>query len=268
MSHVIRLILLAIAIYSNAVFANNNYAQGTTNILFIGNSFTGANHLPSVLKKIATANNKQLTYAAQIKNGTSLYQHWHSGDAQKLILSKNWDYVVLQDASGSALEHPEKTLEYGIKFVDLIKQQGATALLFNTWAYNGTPTWVTNLKDKTLKAQFEEFIPHMAEKTNALYQSLSDASGAKVVTVGQYWQHLAQQSNNVRLYADDNSHPSPLGTYFSAILFYKALYGEAPKLLPNMLEAPYNQTRMDEMQRIEISQSSAALMLKVLSKPI
>jgi hypothetical protein len=235
------------------------------NILFIGNSFTGASYLPTVLQEIALANGKNLSIKAEIKNGTSLYQHWDNGVAQQKISVEKWDYVVLQDNSASAFEHPAKTIEYGKLFAKLAEKYGAKPLLYNTWAYNGIPSWIENNQYDDIRVAFKKFIPNMYDKTNALYQQIADASNSEIVPVAHVWKAMKDINATVSLHAKDHSHPSPAGTYLTAIAFYQAIFNEPPKVLPTTIKTQRNQTRMTEIITINIEKALSLQMLAAVS---
>jgi len=244
---------------SSSVDSHTN--DDALNVLFIGNSFTGRSYLPTVLQEIAKANGKKITFGAEIQNGTSLYQHWETGRARQMILAEKWDYVVLQDNSASAFEHPEKTIEYGVLFAKLIEKQGAKPLLYNTWAYNEVPSWIEQEQYADIREAFKIFVPNMYKKTNALYQQIADASESGIVPVAHVWKAMFEINAKVGLHAKDQSHPSPVGTYLTAVTFYKALFNKTPQILPTKLKTQRNQTRMTEMITIKINRTLSQKML-------
>jgi hypothetical protein len=71
---------------------------------------------------------------------------------------------VLQDSSASAFEHPEKTTKYGKLFTKLVEKQAAKSLLFSTWAYNGTPSWIEHKQYDDIREAFKKFVPRCTEK--------------------------------------------------------------------------------------------------------
>jgi len=237
----------------------------TLRVLFIGNSFTGRSYLPTVLQEIAKANGKEISIQAEIKNGTPLYKHWETGTAQQKISAEKWDYVILQDSSASAFEHPEKTIKYGVLFAKLVIKYGAKPMLFNTWAYNSIPSWIENKQYANIREDFKKFVPKMYEMTNALYQQIADASTSDVLPVAHVWKAMKEIDSSVNLHAKDQSHPSPLGTYLTAVAFYKALFKETPKVLPTKLKTQRNQQRMNEMITINIGKTLSQDMLAAVN---
>ncbi|MCJ8320170.1 MAG: hypothetical protein MJK12_11095 [Colwellia sp.] len=257
----------AIVVSSTAISStNNSHADDETlKILFIGNSFTGRSYLPTVLQEIAKSNGKKIVIKAEIQNGTSLYQHWEKGIAQQKISAEKWHYVILQDNSASAFEHPEKTIKYGVLFSKLATQQGAKPLLYNTWAYKGIPTWIENKQYADIREEFKIFVPNMYQKTNALYQNIADKSESSVVPVAQVWKVMNEINSSVALHAVDQSHPSPTGTYLTAVVFYKAVFNEVPKVLPAKLQTQRNQQKMTELITININETLSQQILTAVN---
>lgn len=252
--HIFLTLLICFSTTGFSATANTHANKETLKVLFIGNSFTGASYLPTVLQEIAIANGKKISIKAEIQNGTSLYQHWDTGTAQQKISAEKWDYVILQDSSASAFEHPEKTIKYGVLFTELVEKQGAKPLLFNTWSYKGIPSWIENKQYAEIREEFKKFVPHMYQKTNALYQQIANKSNSDIVPVGQVWKAMNEINSSLNLHAKDQSHPSPTGTYLTAVVFYKALFNEAPKTLPTKLKTQRNQQNMTDMITININQ--------------
>ncbi|WDD97134.1 SGNH/GDSL hydrolase family protein [Thalassomonas actiniarum] len=238
-------------------------------IFFIGNSLTGNNYLPDVLQAFARANSKELVIGSELKNSTALIEHWQRGIARQKIIAEKWDFVVLQDSSASAIDQAEKTLKYGKLFANIAKQQNSRLLLFNTWAYNGIPGWVDSYEDEQEKAAFKAFVPQMYQETNALYAKLAQAVDGQVVPVAQAWRRLNQAAPHIALHTPDKIHPSPQGTYFTALVFYQAIFGELPKNLPLTVITRRNLKKMHETIKVEIPRSTADKMLTAITgKPL
>ena len=63
-------------------------------VLFVGNSFTSRNDLPSMISRMASANGKKLDHRLISAGGASLRRHWNEGTAATEIRG-GYDYVVL-----------------------------------------------------------------------------------------------------------------------------------------------------------------------------
>ena len=67
------------------------------------------------------------------------------------------------------------------------------------------------------------------------YLAFAKKVNAQIVPVGLAWERARQLRPNFPLYDPDGSHPSPLGTYLTACVFYGVLTGQTPVGLPNRL---------------------------------
>jgi hypothetical protein len=164
-------------------------------ILFIGNSFTARNDLPSLLSAIAAQAQPSSTIESQtiFANGASLRQHWNAGTAAETIRQRIWDYVVLQEQSTLPIKNASRFHENVRLFHEVIQECNAKTVLYLTWARQNAPETQENL-------------------TTATYQIAAELD-ALVVPVGRAWQSALQQDSSLTLHDKDGSHPSPLGSY-------------------------------------------------------
>ena len=182
-----------------------------TRILFIGNSYTGRNDLPGMLSRLAASAipPRPLETEKSLLNGMALKTHWDRGDALKLLEGSPWGYVSLQEQSTLPFKNPARMHEYVRRFDEAIKAHGARTVLYLTWARQDTPE-------------------RQAEITEA-YMSIGRELGATVVPAGVAWQKVLADHPQIVLHDADKSHPSPMGTYLAACVFYATLFGESPE---------------------------------------
>ncbi len=74
-------------------------AQETKKVLFIGNSYTGANNLPSLIDQVANSTGDALIYTSHNPGGTTLSPHASKQNLTNTINSDNWDFVSIQAQS-------------------------------------------------------------------------------------------------------------------------------------------------------------------------
>lgn len=192
--------------------------QETTpkSILFVGNSYTYFWNLPQTVA--AFINDEEITTRQSTAGGASLGHHWRSErDLKSVAKIKDGKYqaVILQDHSMRAIDHPDSLVYFGKKFSDLIKAQSGQTYLYMTWA--------------------REWDPYMQDKITKEFTSLAGKINARIVPVGLAWERARELRPGFALYDDDQSHPSALGTYLSACVFYTVLTGKTPVGLPNRL---------------------------------
>ena len=203
------------------------YAQPTSpvqaapreRILFVGNSYTYFNNLPTVLEQFA--NNVQpgsLEAKMIVVGGATLKSLWENGEALKAIQQGGWTYVVLQEQSTLGAGPSEDGIpqihdssmffEYARRFDAEIHKAGAKTVFYLTWARRDSPQNQTKL--------------------TAAYTSIAKELSAVVVSVGPAWETSIHERPSLPLHQVDNSHPTPAGTYLAACVFYAVLFKRNP----------------------------------------
>jgi hypothetical protein len=179
-------------------------------VLFIGNSYTYVNNLPSLLTQLAASTSKPKTLETQMLalGGATLKTHWDHENALEVLKQGSWNYVVLQEQSMLPLIEPETMYQYARLFDAEIKKVGADTVFFLTWARQNTPETQRNLSDA--------------------YMKITRQLDAVVAPVGIAWQKAHEKDSNISLYDADGSHPNLLGSYMAACVFYGILYNESP----------------------------------------
>jgi hypothetical protein len=71
----------------------------TLRVLFIGNSYTAVNNLPSQIAQLADGTHDTLIYDMSAPGGYTFQQHTTNTTTLSKIQQGNWDYVVLQEQS-------------------------------------------------------------------------------------------------------------------------------------------------------------------------
>ncbi len=201
------------------LFSGNTYAnQDTLKVLFVGNSYTYFWNLPQTVQAMAEEQGIPIITRQSTAGGQSLKNHWN-GDKElrtrELISNNKWDYVILQNHSMSTIDTPEEFAEYGKKFIDLARESGATPLLYMTWA-----------REKT---------PETQRIISKGYEKLGKKQKIEVVPVGVIWSKIREKYPEYHLFVDDGSHPSVLGTYLIANVFYAFLTSGETKNIPNRI---------------------------------
>ena len=191
--------------------------QDTTRILFVGNSFTYYYNLPQVVSAMALSQNIILETRQSTVGGSNLEQHWKGEKGtvtRKLIEENDWDYVVFNNHSLSAIDTPESFMEYSKKFVDLVRQRGAEPVFMMTWAYKSNPLMQTRITE--------------------MYQRLCEETRTDYVPCGPLFAAARQWRPDLELFSDDK-HPSSNGTYMLGLAFYKYFTGKSTLNIPPRL---------------------------------
>jgi hypothetical protein len=189
---------------------------GPLRVLFIGNSYTYFNDLPSVIADLAhDARETRPILAEQLTvGGATLESHLEGGEAVRRIRAGSgrgpWDVVVFQEQSTRPLEDTAKMYRAVRALAAEVRRVGAQPALYVTWARLARP-----------RAQ---------DTLSLVYKRIAAEIGALVVPVGEAWAAIRGTDDAVgpSLFIADGSHPSPAGTYLAASTFYATLYGKSP----------------------------------------
>lgn len=219
------IVLKSLLVFFNTLFfggvANASNAE-PIKILFIGNSYTHMNEMPSILQKIVDKAGKNAIIERNTQSGASFKVHSERSDMYSAIKSRNWDYVVLQGYSRELSHAPEHidsaTVPYVNQITDSIYQNNpcTNVLFYMTWGYEG------GYLDREEVNTYEK----MADSIERGYRYLSDVYDVPVVPVGMVWKSVKEKSN-IDLYAPDRAHPSKNGSYLIASTFYNAIFNES-----------------------------------------
>jgi len=190
-------------------------------VLFLGNSFTYVNDLPSTFARLAESAGRPVQAAMVANGGETLAQHAASSDSLDKIASQGWTYVVLQDQSetpATATGRDDYTYPAASELASRAEAAGAVPLLFMTWAHkdglpaSGLPTYEA-----------------MQQRIDAAYRLISEELDVPVAPVGFTWYMVRQDHPDIDLWQDDGSHPSRAGTYLAACVFYASIFQESPE---------------------------------------
>ena len=219
-----------------------------TNVLFIGNSYTQMNSLHNNYEKIANSKGEIVFTDTLAVGGSSLKGHTLRDNTYQKFKARNWDYVFIQgfsrelsyDSSKIAIE----TIPYAIQLIDSIKKYNPCVNIFYymTWGYS------EGHKDSILNDNYAA----MQDRIEKGYMQLSNATGKyPIAPVGMVWKQVREKYPELNLYATDNAHPSPYGSYVAACTFYTAVYkkspidGAFPKTIENTLAINIQKTASD-----------------------
>ena len=190
-------------------------AQNETRVLFVGNSFTFYWNLPSIVESMAREKGVLLDVHQSTAGGASLKQHWN-GDkdliTRELIESGSFSMVVLQDLSSNPLINPQESKVYFKRFTQLVKTNEGKPVIFGTWMYPAISQKKYDSDDSIQSA-----LKPISIKTNT-----------PIAPVGTAFQLFQEKHPEIPLYTSDSKHPSPVGSYLAACVFFKLITGKSP----------------------------------------
>lgn len=204
--------------------------KSCTRVLFIGNSYTYVNDLPTTFMNLARAGGHKTEVGMSAQGGWMLADHVKSSDTISMINSKKWNFVVLQEQSEVPSIQSSRTQEMypaARVLVDDVRLAGAVPIFFITWAHrdglpaNGMPNYAS------MQAQIDQG-----------YLLTAQAFSMSVAPVGVAWQNVRDQYPQINLWQDDGSHPTEEGTYLAACVFYADIFRQSPEGLSYQANLP------------------------------
>lgn len=199
------------------------------NILFLGNSFTYVNDLPSVFTQLSVSGGFNPVVDELSDAGYHLeFFADETDDLGKLayyaLENYQWDYVVLQEQSRLPTVAAEEMMYPAARTLDqMVRKAGGESVFFMTWSYKEGDEF--EALGKTYKTTREQMQSQLAES----YMTIANELDAYLAPVGIAFMRSAEQYPEIELWDEDKNHASPAGTYLAANVFYATLYNQSPE---------------------------------------
>jgi hypothetical protein len=200
-------------------------------LLFIGNSYTYVNDLPSLISSIAKDFNIKIEKDQSTPGGYHLFEHITNTNTLSKIESQKWDYVIIQDQSvtpSMPIDNLNGNIEYAVvplanKIYD--NNPNSTIMYYQTW---GRRDGYTIVSDKVYEYDFKSHNKALREG----YQRYADATNAEIAPIGDIWEKLYFDTKipfiKTEMWSSDGSHPSAIGSYITAVCFATKLFNINP----------------------------------------
>jgi polyhydroxybutyrate depolymerase len=218
-------------------------ADGTYDVLMLGNSYTSQNSLSSRVQALFDETGTSASVSDLTGGGMKLYQHadnaesngnqWHT-----TLTNNQFDYVILQDQSQvpsfPTTESMWQNSKNGaIRLDTMIEAAGAETIFFMTWGYRDGdsnnawlnpdyPTMQANLEsgynmyaENITTAERTPYIAPVGLAYKAIYDDIIADGGTPT----------DQDTLFYSLYSGDGSHPSTRGTYLAACVIHSTITG-------------------------------------------
>jgi hypothetical protein len=181
-------------------------------VLFLGNSLTEFNNLPSLVRSLSAAAGLNWVVEAQTVGGGALEDHWNRGTAVPRIQSGNWDVVVLQQGPSALPESRVNLRQWTVRFNNVIQEAGGRSALYMVWPMTDRFSDYDRVRDSYALAA-------------------RDVSGY-FLPAGESWRAAWRVAPSLALYGGDGFHPTLAGSYAAALTIFGALSGHSLDGLP------------------------------------
>lgn len=202
--------------------------QSTKNVLFLGNSYTGENNLPTLTQNLATSLGDNLSVDSNTPGGHTFNGHSTNSTSLSKIAQGGWDFVILQEQSQIPSFPPSQVATdcypYAEILVDSIRSADpCTIPLFYM-------TWGRENGDQTNCASYPPLCTYdgMQDRLRNSYLEMGFDNEAEVSPVGATWQYVRDNHPSIDLYSSDGSHPSIYGSYLAACVHYASIFKKSP----------------------------------------
>lgn len=195
--------------------------DGTVRILMVGNSFTFCNDSWDMLARICKSENKEVEIVHATKPGYTFGDHLNSDETTEAILKGDYDFAILQDQSQAPARYaldPKGNVMSRNNFITMTNRifgwsPYAKIIVEETWAYVG---------DKFGGfASMTEFDNYLQNGTR-LY---AEVIRGKVSPTGTAFATVRSERPDIKLYAEDEKHPSAYGSYLKSLVEYLTIFG-------------------------------------------
>ena len=198
-------------------------------VLFLGNSLTYYNDLPSVFTQLSQSGG-YMPEVYELTEGS--YRLEYFADREDEVGSQvydalenyTWDYVILQEQSVTATMGEDVMYPAARTLDTMIRQAQGEPVFLMTWAFKEgiNINLFPGLKYKETRAE-------MQTKIAGHYMNIAKELDAMLAPAGIAFMRCSSQFPEIELWDEDGNHPSPAGTYLSACVLYKVLYDKSPE---------------------------------------
>ena len=179
-------------------------------ILMFGNSFTYYNDMPAMLSELLKAEVRAVTRGGAKLSEFRDPEREIGREAEDVLRSGRWDYVVLQDQSSRPVRFRDSFLRDVHILCRKIRSVGACPLLFATWPYRPGA-------DQYRKTGLD--FDSLGEGLSDAYKTAGEKEGLPVADAGRRFIRLWESGDAAAaegLYAQDGSHPGMAGSRIAA----------------------------------------------------
>ena len=195
--------VIALACAPPACAAQASTPADATSILFIGNSLTYANDLPSLVRADGARRGFDVRVRMIAHPNYSLEDHWHLGIADSIEHIRA-DYVVMQQGPSSLAESRAELIQWSDSIARGTRAAGGEPVMLMVWP--------------PLEREFAW------DAVRDSYVAAGEAIGARVVPAGERIRARRTADPAARLFAADGFHPALEGSREAASAIVDVLF--------------------------------------------
>lgn len=215
--------ILAVAVMLLLPLTSGAEETDSLRMLWIGNSYTFFNDLPSIVRDIAASQGMKLSMTTVLKGGEHLSGHLRNPRLHELLKRGGWDYVIIQEFSAGPAADTRtvaRTVYPYARTIDSLAVKyspDAKVMFYMTWGHKYGNVYKN---DYALDDDYQT----MQERLKTSYLEMAHDNDAWCAPVGMAWQTVRREHPEYVLYAPDCFHPSPVGSYLAANVIFTTIW--------------------------------------------
>lgn len=215
--------ILAVAVMLLLPLTSGAEETDSLRMLWIGNSYTFFNDLPSIVRDIAASQGMKLSMTTVLKGGEHLSGHLRNPRLHELLKHGGWDYVIIQEFSAGPAADTRtvaRTVYPYARTIDSLAVKcspDAKVMFYMTWGHkygNRKP-----VAEYPLSNGYEG----MQERLKTSYLEMAYDNGAWCAPVGMAWRAVRSERPDCILYRPDCYHPAVPGSYLAANVIFTTI---------------------------------------------
>lgn len=172
-------------------------------VLFVGNSLTYVNDLPSMVVKLAERDGLTVVTESVARPDFSLADHLADGTFARRLREERWNFIVMQQGPSALPESRAELIRSAIAIAKLAREAGAEPVLFMVWP------------SKSRSFDFD--------RVSESYRQAAAAANARLAAAGDAWRDAWKKDPSLQLYGPDGFHPSEAGSRLAAETIARAI---------------------------------------------
>ncbi len=210
-----------ISIFIFFIILNCAKISAQEKVLFIGNSLTFFNDMPSMFGEIAKAKGKDIEIEQHTPGGTGFIHHVDNSAVYNLFASQKWDAVVLQPGSGESAgvtSSAEQTIQRGLRLIDSIRTHSPCAKIILYEISNGIAP------DGNGNGNYDNYFATQTKIRDTIAK-IAEGMQLPFAPAGECFRNYYETNPDLLLHNSYNDiHPSPAGSYMVACAIFNTLY--------------------------------------------
>ncbi len=197
-----------------------------TRILFIGNSATYYNDMPKMVEGMAIAAGKDVEVSSITHSGYKLSEFMDENGIyyDKIITTlreTKFDFVITQDHRELMIQSPLKSEIAFLKLKNLIDENGAKTILYETQADSEGRNFKINGSSVFLDHSMMQY--YLTKN----YFYIGNKNDVEVSAAGPNYTRCTEMFPEIVLYDEDKLHPTIAGSYLAACTIYESIFDES-----------------------------------------